>query len=291
MIKYTFSGHESFQCKNLWLKKGYDFVKSGKSFNENMSVVDLGVGKNMVASVKYWLKAFALLDENNQLNDFAHRLFDDENGLDPFVEDLGTAWLLHYKLIVSEHATLYHLTFREFHSLYREFNREQLQKFIKRKCSEIDIQYPYNENTVKTDIGVLLKTYVKPDSSTKTFEDFTSLLIDLELLLMSKRPDTDNKMQEWFRFFYQDAKRIAPQIALFIILDYCGEDKVIDFITIADLFRPLCFTTDAVMDILDNIIQLYPSQIVYSDDAGIRQVQILKQIDKWAILTSYYNQL
>ena len=25
-IKYTFSGHESFPCKSLWLKKGYDFV-------------------------------------------------------------------------------------------------------------------------------------------------------------------------------------------------------------------------------------------------------------------------
>ncbi len=24
--KYTFSGHESFPCKTLWLKKGYDFI-------------------------------------------------------------------------------------------------------------------------------------------------------------------------------------------------------------------------------------------------------------------------
>ncbi len=26
MVKYSFSGHESFACKSLWLKKGYDFV-------------------------------------------------------------------------------------------------------------------------------------------------------------------------------------------------------------------------------------------------------------------------
>ena len=25
-ITYKFSGHESFPCKSLWLKKGYDFV-------------------------------------------------------------------------------------------------------------------------------------------------------------------------------------------------------------------------------------------------------------------------
>ena len=31
--KYTFSGHESFPCKTLWLKKGYDFVIQGRDFN------------------------------------------------------------------------------------------------------------------------------------------------------------------------------------------------------------------------------------------------------------------
>ncbi len=30
MAKYTFSGHESFQCKSLWLKKGFDFVNTVK---------------------------------------------------------------------------------------------------------------------------------------------------------------------------------------------------------------------------------------------------------------------
>ena len=44
-MKYTFSGHETFQCKNMWLKKGYDFVRSGKSFNDETAVVDLGAVK------------------------------------------------------------------------------------------------------------------------------------------------------------------------------------------------------------------------------------------------------
>lgn len=45
--KYVFSGHESFPCKTLWLKKGYDFVVQGKNFNNPDAVIDLGVGKNM----------------------------------------------------------------------------------------------------------------------------------------------------------------------------------------------------------------------------------------------------
>ena len=50
-IKYTFSGHESFPCKTLWLKKGYDFVKDNKDFNRPEAVIDLRVGKNMVWGV------------------------------------------------------------------------------------------------------------------------------------------------------------------------------------------------------------------------------------------------
>ena len=32
--KWTFSGHDSFHCRQLWLKKGFDYVKEGRSFNE-----------------------------------------------------------------------------------------------------------------------------------------------------------------------------------------------------------------------------------------------------------------
>ena len=57
-VKFTFSGHDSFQCRHLWLKKGFDFVKSGKSFSDEDAVVILGVGKNMVNSIRFWMKAF-----------------------------------------------------------------------------------------------------------------------------------------------------------------------------------------------------------------------------------------
>ena len=47
-IKYTFSGHESFQCRQLWLKKGYDYINKNKTFTDEDAVVELGVGKNMI---------------------------------------------------------------------------------------------------------------------------------------------------------------------------------------------------------------------------------------------------
>lgn len=80
--KYTFSGHESFACKSLWLKKGYDFVKNGHNFNAQDAVVQLGVGKNMVASIRYWMKAFGMC-RNDLLTDTARLLLDTGEGFDP----------------------------------------------------------------------------------------------------------------------------------------------------------------------------------------------------------------
>ena len=89
-IKYTFSGHDSFQCRQLWLKKGYDYVKAQRSFNDEEAVVKLGVGKNMVSAIRYWMKAFNIIDNKDVPTEFGDRLFDDENGYDPYLEDEGS---------------------------------------------------------------------------------------------------------------------------------------------------------------------------------------------------------
>ena len=60
MAKMTFSGHEKFHCRQFWLKKGYNFLLRGDQFTDDDVMVKLGVGKNMVGSIRYWLKAFDL---------------------------------------------------------------------------------------------------------------------------------------------------------------------------------------------------------------------------------------
>ena len=56
--KPTFSGHESFACRLFWLKKGYDFLRAEGNFADLGAVANLGVGRNMVTSIAYWVKAF-----------------------------------------------------------------------------------------------------------------------------------------------------------------------------------------------------------------------------------------
>ncbi|WP_350105879.1 DUF4007 family protein, partial [Fulvivirga sp.] len=40
-----FSGHESFQCRYYWLKKGYDYLLEDGNFSSNDAPVKLGVGR------------------------------------------------------------------------------------------------------------------------------------------------------------------------------------------------------------------------------------------------------
>ena len=178
--KYVFSGHESFPCKTLWLKKGYDFVVQGKDFNRPEAVVHLGVGKNMVASIRYWLKAFGIC-EGNQRTSLGDYLFDEENGKDRYIEDLATLWLLHFTLVFSQEATLYHLFFCDYQKGHTQFERDQVVTYVKLDMIEAGKQNLFNENTVKKDVAVLIQNYVLPRKA-QSNEDFSSMLIDLDLI-------------------------------------------------------------------------------------------------------------
>ena len=60
----------------------------------------LGVGKNMVKSIRHWSVATGVLADTRgggDATDFGARLFSDE-GWDPYMEDPATVWLLHWQL-------------------------------------------------------------------------------------------------------------------------------------------------------------------------------------------------
>lgn len=93
-ITYKFSGHESFPCKSLWLKKGYDFVVGGNDFNSPDAVITLGVGKNMVTLIRFWLRVL-VLQRTTKKTKLGNYLFDESKGKDKYLEDTATLWLLH----------------------------------------------------------------------------------------------------------------------------------------------------------------------------------------------------
>ena len=279
-IKYTFSGHESFPCKTLWLKKGYDFVKERGNWNEADSVVKLGVGKNMVASIRYWMRAFGLT-QNDALTDIADYIFDTDSGKDPFIEDLGTLWLLHYLLVSTGEATLYKLLFTRFQRERLTFEREHLVSFVKRTMTEDGKIKTYNENTVKKDVGVLLQNYVQPQRM-QSMEDYSSLLIDLDLI----RQSADGKQ---YVLNVEGKRQLPLVILLYAIAKEKGDDNSVDYDTLQSIGNMFCLNDMELITMLMAIQVKFPDLLRYSDTAGLRQVQFLKQVSPNEVLTYYYD--
>ena len=281
--KYTFSGHESFPCKSLWLKKGYDFVVEGNDFNSPEAVIGLGVGKNMVASIRFWLKAFGISD-NDVLTDLGNYLFDESKGKDKYLEDIATLWLLHFNLVFSEEATIYKMFFCGVQKERTRFEREQVLTYVKLRMAEAGKMTLFNANTVKKDVGVLLQNYCLPRKP-QSNEDFSSLLIDLDLI----RQDSEGKGY----YFNVDGKRqVTKEIFLYGLLKLREQegDNSIPFNTIQErVGLVFCMQDFETIKMLKQIASEYSEYIAYSDVAGIKQIQFIKDLDVQRVLDNYYG--
>ena len=283
----SFSGHESFPCKYFWLKKGYDFVKKQHSFTQPEAVVQLGVGKNMVAAIRFWLKAFGLTDDKDGLKNIAKLLFED-NG-DPYLEDIGTVWLLHYLLVTTERSSIYSLLFNEFRKNYVEFSRDDLAKFIQQKCDET--KSIYNENTVRTDIGVFIKNYHRPTNKIaekieKIEDDFSTVLLDLNLLKTVERADKKEV------FYFNSDRRVIPlPILLYAILQQLNGNPSINFNQLLNnsnqIGNVFMLNAEQLYEYLKALAREYPF-ILLSDNAGVRTLQFKETINSSDLLNQYY---
>lgn len=277
--RYTFSGHESFTCKTLWLKKGYDFINKDYNFNAPDAVLQLGVGKNMVASIRYWMRAFGMT-KNDELTTLATYLLDTENGKDPFIEDLGTLWLLHFMLVSCEEATLYNWLFVRLQKERKIFDRQNVVSFVHRLMVEDGKQSIYNENTVKKDIGVLLQNYVLPQKS-KALDDYSALLIDLDLIRT-----TDGKT---YVFNIEGKRQIPWEIFLYAIIYMKGNDNTVSYDLLQDIGLMFCMNDMEVIDMCKTIESHKRNNVRYSDTAGIRQLQFIDELNSEDILNEYYG--
>lgn len=126
--KVSFGRHETFALRYSWLSKGFHSIKAGLDItNIDDSTVKLGVGKNMVAAIRYWLRACQMLKADGlTATEIGNFILDKSEGKDPFLEDEATIWLMHWLLSTNgEQATAFYWFFNKFHR--PEFTASELQ--------------------------------------------------------------------------------------------------------------------------------------------------------------------
>ena len=159
-----FRAHETFFIRKGWLSKGMKHVlrKPNVFVDKEENPLDvLGIGSNMVKSLRYWLQAVGLTQEprtgrrDQTLTPLGNVIY----AHDRFIEEMGTLHLLHYKLATNkEDATAWYFFFNKF--IATEFTREDfinsLQSYILMSGESISVA----SRSLSEDFACIINTYV-----------------------------------------------------------------------------------------------------------------------------------
>lgn len=160
----NFSGHESFPLRYSWLSKGFERVsKEALFFGNEDAMVTLGVGKNMVFSIRHWGLATQVWKEVERTRGKEIRPEPLGNSLfrewDPFLEHPGTYWVLHWKIVANPlKATTWTVVFNR---PAARFGQEQLlQELMEFAATHGDRKS--SSASLKRDIEVFKRSYLQP---------------------------------------------------------------------------------------------------------------------------------
>lgn len=159
--------HETFTPRYGWLKKGYDAVtEDGNVFKAPDAIERLGVGKNMVRSIRFWCQAFKLI-KSDKTGFMETTLLGDKllggNGWDPFLEDIASLWLLHWQLFIpSLDAVNWSIAFNKC-NLW-SFNLKQLADVLITNTSQYQRLAKISDKTFGKDASCIIRMYVEDTS-------------------------------------------------------------------------------------------------------------------------------
>lgn len=188
-VKPVFGRHEKFAFRHGWLRKGVDATENNPTiFSSDEALVELGVGKNMVRSIRHWCQTVGLLEEIDGPgraqslgpSELARNLFA-EDGWDPFLEEVASLWLVHWQLASNQERSLvWSLVFSTF--LEDEFTKKQLVNFLSRQFQRLGVRI--TESMIKRETDCFLSTYVTSwtRSGALTEESLDCPLTDLNLI-------------------------------------------------------------------------------------------------------------
>lgn len=221
--KYRFSGHQTFVFRYGWLEKGVRGVEGSPTlFSDDDAMVRLGVGKNMVESIRYWCLATQLLEPDADVEQNAGkglrvtkagRQILLGNGWDPFVQDDATLWLLHWLLVSNPRiGTTWQILFSLFHRL--DFTKRELVDYLLLFVEKESLRV--QKSVIARDVDCFLRTYTRGTSGKKTGiaeDSFDCPLLELNLIQLT--PDG-----ELYRFSIGPKPSLPAAVFGYALLEY-----------------------------------------------------------------------
>lgn len=294
-LKLSFSGHETFPFRYTWLKKAVDAVTDNPHlFKEEYAMSELGVGKNMVKSIRHWGLLAGILEEGNEsgtltVSEFGYNLLSDD-GWDPYLEDTASLWLIHWNICKNiEGSTTWFYAFNRLTSI--EFTKEQLVDELL-SFAESN-QTKVTTNTIRRDVDCLIRTYVPSKNVKPTLLEDS---LDCPLNELSLIQEAGNR--GLYIFLRGQKQEIHNELFIYMLLDYWDNlenpNNTITFDEIA--YKAGCpglilkIDEDSLAYILESIENITNGDLKYDETSNLKQVYREEYIDKNRYLEKYYKQ-
>lgn len=215
-----FSGHETFALRYGWLNKAYTILNLNEKDIEKQ-VVDLGVGKNMVNSIKYWADVSGLVPlqnkENNKIG-YETKLGDIFTNYDSFLELNESTWLLHYFI----QKRFNDLTFSRWYFNYSNkqvFDKAELVNDLANWLGLAGLKVP-SHATLQKDFDCFVLCYAKRLSRKQQLNEnaFISPLNELNLIYQIE--------SHKFKADLLEQKNLPVQVFLYCLVDFWKENFI-----------------------------------------------------------------
>lgn len=292
--RMAFGRHETFALRYGWLSKGFQAMAEKKGiFESDDATVRLGVGKNMVTAIRYWLRACRMIDPvENTPTDLGIELLS-VDGFDPYLEDEATIWLLHWLLATnSELATSWFWFFNRFHK--PEFTGQELttalSDFVNDKV--ISKKKPALA-TLSNDAGLIPRMYTQSIGNGRTpIEDALDSPFSLLKLVTQNAGDRG----------YQSRPMSRPDLPVGILgfavcemfeMKNTSAIPIEDFMyskdnypAIGSVFR---LTESDLVAKLEKLVNYIPGVFDIRDTAGQHQLYLSEKASAIAFIVEHYN--
>lgn len=293
-VRLGFSGHQTFPFRYGWLKKAVDAVVQDPGvFRQHDALVTLGVGKNMVESIRHWGLATQVLqpsDRGRKLTPTGWGRWLFVEGGDPYLEDPASLWLIHWLLVTNPaKAGTWFLAFNRFP--YPEFRKDMLVNFVVGFAERHGVHN--NPRTIERDVDCFVRTYTPSRSGDRQLleDSFNCPLVELGALQVL--PDGVT-----YQFVIGPKPTLPVEIVGIVLLHFfelTGNGR--QTLSLQEcLYQPYSpgqvFKLDesSLMDYLEQLEELTSGAIAVDETAGLRQLYRRVPVDPLTLLQRYYEE-
>lgn len=305
LLQPRLSGHETFTCRFAWLPKAVaEIGRQGDEGHmlfkdEDNAMVRLGVGKNMVRSIRYWAEVCGLIElaeeGGHTITPFGQRLLGHE-GLDPYLERQETLWLLHWKISTGDPPIFFwkHLI-NHWHR--PEFCSGEALPILKR---ELPLNTKSSPRTLADSFKVFVRTYV-PSRGVKgeVLEDNLDCpLIDLDFIRTTGERTNQNtgKKDPIYSFNYDEKPDVTDELFAYCLNEFwnnshhTGETLAFRFISSGENSPGQVFKLPelAVRSRLERLSKTTAGALEFLESNTIQQVVRNQDLDETKLLDNIY---